>query len=158
MTTDPHFGITPDLIALVKREEGWVPHPYRCPAGYLTIGYGHRISTALAPHPNLTLEEGEQLLMQDLRIYRDAALRLSPGLAHEVPSRLAALTDFCFNLGSGAYEKSTLRKTVDAGMWGLAGVEIRRWVYATDPITGLKFKLFGLVRRRDVTARWLVEG
>lgn len=28
-------------IPLIKKWEGFVPHPYYCPAGELTIGYGH---------------------------------------------------------------------------------------------------------------------
>src|SRR4051812_34381087 len=109
------FGITPELIAHVKQQEGWVDHAYLCPAGYPTIGYGHRIGQLITDR--ITPEQGEDLLMRDLRIFRDSALRFSPGLVREPPRRLAAIVDFCFNLGPHAYASSTLRKCVDAEDW-----------------------------------------
>jgi lysozyme len=153
MTKD--FGLTPELVALVKKEEGWVDHPYICPAGYPTIGWGHRIDSM--DHPSITPLEGERLLWADLRFHRDAALRLSPNLANEPERRLAAITDFCYNLGPTAYAKSGLRVNVNAGKWKLAGVQMRRWVHARDPKTGKMRRLAGLVSRREIAARWLEE-
>lgn len=147
------FGITPELVALVKKEEGWRPDPYLCPAGLPTIGWGHRIPAL--DHPAITPLEGERLLWIDLRFHRDAALRLSPNLANEPERRLAAITDFCFNLGPTAYAKSGLRVNVNAGEWAKAGVQLRRWVHARDPKTGLMRVLPGLVARREVAAKWL---
>ena len=63
--TDNDFGITPELVVFVKRAEGWVGHPYRDQVGLPTVGYGHRIDSM--DHPNITLVEGTDLLMQDLR-------------------------------------------------------------------------------------------
>jgi lysozyme len=152
----PSFGITPTLLALVKHEEGWVAHPYICPAGYPTIGYGHRIPSM--NYPVITAAQGLVLLGHDLEFKRNAVLQLSPGLSNESEARLAAIIDFCFNLGEGNYAASTLRKKVDAKDWAGAAIEMRRWVFATDPKTHKKFKLAGLVRRREITARWLETG
>lgn len=125
-------------------------HPYRDPVGYPTIGYGHRIDD-MKREP-LTLAQGEALLRVDLRAKRDALLSISPMLAHESERRVAALVDFCFNCGEGAYRTSTLRKRVEARAWPDAAAELKRWVHAGG-------KVFQpLVERRAETARWMVEG
>ena len=72
-------------IALAKRFEGFhrVPksdplrraHPYICPAGYWTIGYGRLCKP---DHPPIDEEEGEVYLRQDLRTVLAAALRYCP--------------------------------------------------------------------------------
>lgn len=153
---DESFGLTPELISLVKTHEGWVSHPYLCPAGYPTIGYGHRIPSMR--HPSIDMQEGDHLLMSDLHTARDHALRLSPILMVSGERRCAAIVDFIFNLGWGAYRDSTLRKRVDVANWPLAAIEMQRWVHAHEPVTGKVIVLAGLLDRRRITARWLLEG
>lgn len=147
--------MTEELVEHVKRFEGWVPHVYKCPAGYDTIGYGHRVDDPA--HPPITKEEGEALLREDLQHYEDMALRLSPTLAHE-PRRLAAITDFCFNLGGARYSGSMLRVMVKLKNWPKAAEQNGRWVYYHPPGSKEPEKLQGLVDRRAVTSRWLREG
>lgn len=148
--------MTPELIEHLKREEGWRAKVYRCPAGYPTIGYGHRVpDMGSAP---LSPERGEALLIEDIEHYEAMALRLSPGLKDESPRRLAAITDFCFNAGGNAYTKSVLRVKVNQKKWDEAAAQMMRWVYATHPVTKKKFVFQGLVRRRTETAKWLREG
>jgi lysozyme len=149
------FGITPELLALIRKEEGWRSKPYLCPAGKPTIGYGHRIPTL--DHPEITLAQGEAWLMEDVRRKRWNALSLSPGLANEPAPRLAAIIDFCFNVGEGEYATSHLRKRVNESKWAAAAAEMRQWVYY-DADPGPKRdmeKLAGLVSRRAITAGWL---
>ncbi|MBM3203980.1 lysozyme, partial [Candidatus Woesearchaeota archaeon] len=69
-------------IALAKRFEGFhrIPrsdplrraHPYICPAGYWTIGYGRLCKP---DHPPINEEEGEMYLRRDLRTALTATLR-----------------------------------------------------------------------------------
>lgn len=148
-----NYGITAELISLLKQVEGWVPHPYICPAGYPTIGWGHRISSL--DHPNITVEEGERILMADIRAKRAHALRLSPILATSPERYLAAVIDFCFNLGEGAYEGSTFRKTINLGAWKAAAVQLRKWINARDPKTHELKPLASLIKRREICAKWL---
>lgn len=149
---NPNRGLTDELIEHVKAQEGWRANPYLCPAGYPTVGYGHRVKSLDAP--SLTLEEGEALLRKDLVWFRDEAVRLSPVLAFASERRLAAIVDFCYNLGAGNYEISTLRKKINETKWDEAAVEMQRWVYAGRP----KKVLSALVKRRAVVAKWLIEG
>ncbi len=74
-------------IDLAKRFEGFhrVPradpgraHPYVCPAGYWTIGYGHLCDPR---HPPVTEAEAESNLVSDLMTALTATLRCCPVLA-----------------------------------------------------------------------------
>lgn len=153
-----NFGITPELLALLRHEEGWRSKPYLCPAGKPTIGYGHRIPSL--DHPEITVVEGERLLADDLRRYRQNALALSPGLAKEPELRLSAIIDFCYNAGTSNYGTSQLRKRVNEKKWKSAAAEMRRWTYYdADPGPARDMeKLAGLVSRRTTTAGWLEKG
>ena len=144
-------------IELAKRFEGFhrVPkhdparaHPYICPAGYWTIGFGHLCQP---DHPPITEEEGESYLAQDLQIALRATLRYCPVLATEPEGRLAAMVDFTFNLGAGRLQTSTLRRRGNQRDWSAAEQELRRWVY------GGGRALPGLIARRDAEAA-LVNG
>lgn len=144
------FGVTSELVAFVKQQEGWVAKPYLCPAGFPTIAYGHRIpSLDTAP---LSKEAGERLLMRDLEAFRDQVIVLSPGLLGGSERRCAAIVDFAFNCGPHRYKGSTLRKRVETQDWPEAAKEMRRWVYAAGKV----FR--ALVGRRAVTAGWLEQG
>jgi lysozyme len=149
-------GITPELVEHVKEFEGWRAKVYLCPAGYPTIGYGHRVDSLA--HPPITKEEGEKLLRSDLWKAWNAAILVSPKLEQASARRQAAIIDFVFNVGSGKYARSTLRTMVDRGWWKEAAVQIRKWVYARDPKTDEMVRLPGLVKRREPPATWLEQG
>jgi lysozyme len=144
------FGLTPELVVFVKQAEGWVGHPYRDQVGNPTIGYGHLLDSM--DHAPITLDQGNEILMQDLRAKRDALLALSPSLHTASEQRVAALVDFVFNLGEGAYEHSTLRKYVDGAEWAAAAAEITKWCHAGGRV------LPELVARRNTESHWLAEG
>ena len=136
-------------IDLAKRFEGFhrVPknepgraHPYVCPAGYWTIGYGHLCDPK---HPPITEAEAERYLADDLTIALTATLRYCPVLATEPESRLAAIVDFTFNLGAGRLQTSTLRRRINQQNWSAAAQELRRWVHGGGKV------LPGLVARRE---------
>lgn len=144
-------------IDLAKRFEGFhcVPkndpgraHPYVCPAGYWTIGYGHLCDPK---HRPITQAEAEVYLAQDLRSALAATLRYCPVLATEPEGRLAAIVDFTFNLGAGRLQTSTLRRRINQRDWAAASQELRRWVYGGGRV------LAGLTCRRDAEALWLLR-
>ena len=144
-------------IDLAKRFEGFhrAPrvdpnraHPYICPAGYWTIGYGHLCDPT---HPPIGADEAEVYLARDLQTALAATLRLCPVLAVEPEERLAAIVDFTFNLGTGRLQTSTLRRRVNQRDWIAAARELRRWVYGGGKV------LPGLVTRRDAEATWLLR-
>ena len=143
-------------IELAKRFEGFhrLPradpgraHPYICPAGFWTIGYGHLCDPA---HPPISVVEAEVYLARDLQTALAATLRYCPVLATEPEERLAAIVDFTFNLGVGRLQTSTLRRRVNQQDWVAAGMELRRWIYGGGKV------LPGLVKRREAEATWLL--
>ena len=142
-------------IELAKRFEGFhrVPradpgraHPYVCPAGYWTIGYGHLCDPK---HPPITEAEAERYLADDLTTALTATLRYCPVLTTEHEGRLAAIVDFTFNLGAGRLQTSTLRRRVNQRDWAGAATELRRWIYGGGKV------LHGLVARREAEAAHL---
>jgi lysozyme len=145
-------------IDLAKRFEGFhrVPkndpgraHPYICPAGYWTIGYGHLCDPT---HPPITEAEAEAYLARDLTTAVIATLRCCPVLATVPEGRLVAIVDFTFNLGAGRLRRSTLRRRINQRDWSSAVEELRRWVYGAGKV------LPGLVARREAEVLLLVPG
>lgn len=136
---------------LCRQFEGLRLTPYRCPAGIPTIGYG---STRYADGRAVTLKDppitaaqaGDLLLLTLRRDYLPGVLDASPGLADK-PGKLAAIVDFAYNLGLGAYADSTLRRKVDAGDWAGARAELGKWVHGGGQV------LPGLVTRRAAEAK-----
>ncbi len=145
-------------VDLAKRFEGFhrVPkqdpyraHPYICPAGYWTIGYGHLCDPK---HPPITEAEAEIYLARDLQTALTATLRYCPVLATEPEGRLAAIVDFTFNLGAGRLQTSTLRRRVNQRDWYETASELSRWVYGGGRM------LPGLIARRQSEAVLLLVG
>jgi lysozyme len=138
--------VTPAGLDLIKRFEGFSPTVYVCPAGHLTIGYGHVVK----PHERdkfasgITTEQAEALLRQDVQTSERAVLRLI-----SVPltdGQFDALVSFTFNLGAGALQRSTLRRKVNRGDHADVPAEFRKWVWAVGR------RLEGLVKRRELEA------
>ena len=125
---------------IIKHFEGKKLQKYYCPAGKPTIGYGHVI-TEDEDYEEITEEVAEQLLMQDIEKFADSIHSLV-----EVPLvnfQFCALVSFAYNVGTGAFAKSTLLRKINNGDYLGAKDEFRRWVY-----TGGK-KLNGLIARRE---------
>ena len=150
--------VPPAAIELAKRFEGFERRvkrgaqvsavPYVCPAGFWTIGYGH----LCAPdHPPISMEEAEAYLAQDLVKALNATLRYCPILATESVGRLAAITDFTFNLGAGRLQASTLRRRINQQDWPNTKFELRKWVYGGGKV------LPGLVTRREAEVALLLR-
>lgn len=139
----------PILLALIERFEGLYLRPYICPAGVPTIGLGSTRYEDGTPvkltDPPITRERAYAIArVQIERDYMPAVLKLCPGI--DTPGRLAAITDFAYNLGAGALKSSTLRKRINAGDWDGARSELAKWVRGGGRV------LPGLVARRKAEA------
>lgn len=144
---DSQFWST--LLPLIERFEGLRLRPYLCPAGVATIGYGSTRHLDGAPvrltDAPITREHALHLVREQVRgEYLPGVLALCPGV--DTPQRLAALTDFAYNVGVGALRASTLRRRVNAGDWGAVPAELRKWVRGSGRV------LPGLVKRREAEA------
>jgi len=138
--------ITKRGINLIKRFEGFEPEIYLDAAGLPTIGYGHLLRSGEAEmfKNGITPEAGEALLIKDVLSAEQAVLRLI-----RVPltdGQFDALVSFTFNLGSGALQRSTLRRKVNHEEHDEVPEQFMRWVWAGGR------RLRGLVRRREAEA------
>lgn len=105
-------------IKLIKHHEGVRNRPYRCPANLYTVGVGHLIGDgkSLPESWNRTFsqEEIDGLLKSDLKRFELGVHKMLPN----VPLRqheFDAIISFCFNLGLGCFQRSTLRQALLRG-------------------------------------------
>jgi lysozyme len=117
--------------------EGFRPAPYKCPAGYLTIGYGHRIREGESfpePYPH---EAAYYLLLTDIRDAHSACRRLFYPSYDSFPAPAKdALIQMVFQLGEkGASKFKNLRHAIAQTPpdWVRAGKECldSRWAAQT---------------------------
>lgn len=133
-------------LDFIKGHEGWRSRAYICPAGKWTIGWGH---TGDDVHKGwvITKAKGEELLSADLAMAGALIRRRIGAVVDELTdNQYAALLSFVFNLG--AAPTWTIWKVLKARAFDQVPVQLIRFVYATDPKTGKKVKLPGLVKRR----------
>ena len=132
-------------LALIKYFEGVRAKPYKCPAGYWTVGVGHLItrSSELPDSWDRELKPNEinEILKKDLVKFENGVLRL---LHPKQPTQFEfdALVSFSFNLGLGCFQRSTVRSAFKRGDKKRAGEVLLKYCYAGGR------KLKGLIRRR----------
>jgi lysozyme len=131
--------------SIAKPFEGWSEIVYLCPAGYPTIAWGHRCSK---DHPPVDKIQGEIYLSADMIKALKGALKYCPVLLQDV-KKLGAITDFCFNLGVGRLQTSTLKRRINQEDWPEVKNELLKWVFGGGK------KLPGLVKRRLVEASFI---
>lgn len=142
-------------VALVKQFEGCRLEAYVCPAGVLTIGYGHT-TAAGAPTVTegmvITQARAEEILRWDLgKVASDVHALLAVGRAVDLAQgQFDALVSFTFNLGIGALRRSTLLKRINEGRLDAVPAEFMKWTKAR--VDGELVDLPGLVRRRRAEA------
>ncbi|MGU7279215.1 lysozyme, partial [Salmonella enterica subsp. enterica serovar Morehead] len=120
--------------------EGRRYEPYRDVVGVITVCDGHT-GKDIVPGKHYTDAECDALLNQDLA---QVAARIDPLIKASIPnSERAALYSFAYNVGAGAFARSTLLKKLNAGDQAGACNELKRWTYAG----GKQWK--GLVTRRE---------
>jgi lysozyme len=139
--------ISQEGIALIKVFEGCKLESYLCAAGVWTIGYGH--TKMVEEGQEITQEEADNILLNDLEIYEEAVLK-----AVEVPlhqHQFDALVSWTFNLGGANLNASTMLKVINKGEYEDVPAQIKRWNKAGGKV------LQGLIRRREAEAL-LFEG
>jgi lysozyme len=140
---------------LIKRFEGLRLEAYQCSAGVWTIGYGHtsaaggvfsdtkgRAQTEVMRGLAITAEEAERLFKADIDRFDNQVERLVKGIALS-QNQFDALVSLAYNIGLGAFARSTVLKRLKRGdergaadaflMWNKAGGRVLR----------------GLARRRE---------
>lgn len=133
------LSMSPSGIALLQAHEGLRLTAYRDAGGVWTIGYG---STAGGVRRGMTISYDQAVL----RLYQDLddaeATVNSRVTVPLTQPQFDALVSLVFNIGGGAFRKSTLLQKLNAGDYAGASNQFRRWVKAKGRV------LPGLVTRR----------
>jgi len=144
---------SPNGLQLIRKYEGYKSTPYRCPAGKITVGYGHVIGNGLQlpDEWNRTLSLGEinELLRTDLARFERGVLRYCP--VYLTQSQFDALVSFSFNLGLGVLQRSTLRQKILRQDGEAASKEILKYNKSGGQV------LKGLTRRREAEYRMFTK-
>lgn len=123
---------------LIKKFEGLRLQAYRCPAGILTIGYGH--TRNVKEGDKITADIAEKLLDEDLisieRFLNSLKLNINQ-------NQFDALVSFIYNVGIGNFLKSTLLQKIKTDPNDKTiEQEFMKYRFAN------KIELTGLIRRR----------
>jgi lysozyme len=130
-------------ISIIKEFEGLRLKAYLCSAGVATIGYGttrYPNDWAVELGDECTEQEAEEYLKHDVSIF---AHRIEPLIKVKLTdNQFAAILSLVYNIGIGAFTKSTLLKALNSGDTLKAADEFLKW----NKASGLVVK--GLVNRR----------
>jgi len=161
--------MSPHGIRTLIDSEGSINSVYDDQAGLPTIGVGHLLKQSELSSGKIELSDGsiidfrkgkisdrsvERLLADDL-IPRETAVDnlVKVELAQE---QFDALVHFVFNVGIGAFRKSTLLKRVNSGNFDAVPAEFRKWNIVT--IGGKKQVSKGLANRREIECSMWEDG
>lgn len=120
---------------------------YRCPAGVWTLYAG--LTKGIKEGMTCTEAEGERLLRKELNVYEDAVEKLVKVPLNQ--NQFSALTLLVYNIGVGAFQKSTLLKLLNQGKYTAAAAQFERWNKGGGRV------LKGLVSRRKAEAALFLE-
>lgn len=84
----------PALLESLKQHEGLSLKPYTCPAGKLTIGFGHNLDDGI------TLTQAYALLDDDIKACEKELDRYFPGWRTHDDARQNVLVEMQYNLGA----------------------------------------------------------
>lgn len=129
---------------LIKSWEGCRLTAYKCPAGVVTIGYGHTGNISIGQ--KITQKEADALFDDDIEAFASKVDQLI-GDTHLSQHQRDALVSLAYNIGVGALSRSTLLRKVkvDPTDESIRG-EFARYVRGGGRV------LPGLVRRRTAEA------
>lgn len=136
--------LSPEGVAAIYRREcsNGVPalEAYEDGSGNLTIGCGHT-GPDVFKGQTITAEQADELFRKDIAPCEVAVnAYVSVSLTQ---NEFDALCSFTFNVGVGAFERSTLLKKLNKGQYDQVPVELRKWNVSAGKINQ------GLVNRRN---------
>jgi len=138
-----------NCINIIKMFEGYKAKSYLCPAGVVTIGFGstmYQDGRKIKLGDTINEDQGNQLLMWELK---NKSISLQGLNLNQ--NQFDSCLSFIYNVGIGAFTKSTLRKKIllnpnDPSI----KLEFMKWNKAT--VGGKLTVLKGLTRRRTAEA------
>lgn len=134
-------GLMALTVSMIAYFEGMETKPYKDVVGVTTVCFGHTGADII---PTKTYSESEclALLEKDLSKVRKG---VDPLIKVDLDNNTrAAIYSFAYNVGTGAFARSTMLKKLNAGDIAGACNELKRWTYAG----GKEWK--GLITRREI--------
>lgn len=112
----------------LKRHEGLKLQMYKCPTGYPTIGYGHRLD--INPISEIA---AEQILKDDLNLFIPSIIANFPIYEKLNEARRWVLINMAFNLGiSGLKQFKNTLKYIENGEYEKAAINMLLSKWATQ--------------------------
>lgn len=135
------FAAAAILYAFVPVYEGEVLTTYYDPVGIATVCYGDTDRAMAIPGVTYTREECLQSLEKQLIDHAEPVIACTPGV-DQSPEMTVAFVSLAYNIGTGAFCRSTVARRFNAGDYAGACAAIEMWNKAGGKV------LKGLVRRR----------
>lgn len=136
-------------LSLIKEFEGFRAEAYRDVAGVWTIGYGTTAAAnvGVTPVPGMTITkaEAEWYLQKAVNKFASQVEAMLTAPAND--NEFGAFVSLAYNIGPGAFGKSSALRHFNAGKKDLAANAILAWNKAT--VKGRKQVVRGLARRRE---------
>lgn len=136
-------------INLIKEFEGFSAEAYRDAAGVWTIGYGTTAAAGVGvtPVPGMTITkaEAEWYLQKAVNKFAGQVEAMLTAPAND--NQFGAFVSLAYNIGPGAFSRSSALRRFNEGKVALAAEAILAWNKAT--VNGRKVVLRGLARRRE---------
>jgi lysozyme len=139
-------------LALIKRFEGLRLVAYRDAVGVWTIGYGH---TSMAGEPivkpdlRISSDEADSILARDVDAFARGVRNLVT--VNISDAQFSALVSFAYNVGLGAFKRSSVLAAVNAQQFDAVPRRLNLWSKAGGRI------LPGLVKRRAAEAALFIS-
>lgn len=131
-------------VSLIKSLEGWSSKPYKDSGGLCTLGWGHLIADGEFCPAEITVEQGEKYLRDDI-----ARAETIVNNTVDVPllqREFDALVSFTFNIGATQWAKSDTLKILNQGHTHRVPARLMMWNKVTK--NGVKVEEEGLINRR----------
>ena len=142
-----------EAVKLIAEAEGLRLKAYRCPAGVPSIGYGETRGVRMGD--TCTKEQADRWLCDDLAA-RARAVRTLCRPQEPTPGELGAMVSLAYNIGIGAFQKSTVLRQHNAGNRQAAARAFGLWNKAR--VNGVLTELAGLTARRSREAAMYLDG
>ena len=117
------MDISPQGLQLLMGREGKRNDVYRDSVGVLTVGYGHT-GPDVREGEIWTDVQVEEAFAKDLERFENAVNRVAIPLEQH---QYDALVSFAYNVGTGAFLASTMKRLLDAGDIAGAAAQFDRW-------------------------------
>ncbi|WP_067151039.1 lysozyme [Pseudotamlana agarivorans] len=138
-------------IKLIHKYESFRNHPYLCPSGIPTIGWGNTYyedgsKVTLNDEP-ITRKRGDELFENIIKTFEDKVNEYVTSDINE--NQFSSLVSFTYNVGVYNFKRSTLLKKINNNPNDFDAIEyqFKRWNKGT--VNNKKVVLKGLTKRRN---------